>query len=503
MKKKPVVLIIRDGWGYRASKKNNAIAQGDTPQTDILMREYPHTLLHASGEHVGLPKNYQGNSEVGHLTIGSGRIILESLPRINESIKDKTFFKNKAFLNAIRHCKKHKSTLHCIGLLQTEGIHAHMTHLFALLHLCKENNFSDVYIHVITDGRDAPPTSSIKNIIKLKKKLLRLQIGDIITISGRYYAMDRDKRWDRTKRAYDCIVKGEADTFSNPLKHMQQCYNRNETDEFIIPVKYVGYNGVKEKDAIIFFNYRTDRTRQLTQAIVEKQFDGWQRDPLRIYYVAMTQFYKPINAHVAFKDITIKNLLGEIVSNNRLKQLRISETEKYPHVTFFLNGQRETSYQNETRIFVPSPKVATYDLKPEMSLYEVTDRLLTEIDKDYYDLIVVNLVNGDMVGHTGVIPACLKAVSVVDECVGMITKKILEKQGTAIIFADHGNIEDQRPKWRTSHTINPVPCIVVSPHKKQIKLRKNGGLRDIAPTVLALLDIKKPKEMTGNNLILQ
>jgi 2,3-bisphosphoglycerate-independent phosphoglycerate mutase len=501
MKKKPIILIIRDGWGYRASKKQNAIAQGKTPNTDRLMKQYPNILIEAAGEAVGLPKGYQGNSEVGHMTIGSGRIIFQSLERINKSIRDGDFFKNKALLGAINNCKKNKSKLHIIGLLQTEGVHAHIDHLFALLNLCKKEKFKDVFVHVITDGRDAPVTASIEKINKLKAKLKKIGFGKIVTLSGRYYAMDRDKRWKRTKKAYDCVVEGKAEEFDDCAKQAKKCHKQNETDEFIIPRKLKGYEGIKKKDSVIFYNFRTDRPRQLTKAIVGKKFAGWERKPLDVYYVTMTQYYIPMNAHVAFEDIIIKNLLGEVISKNGLKQLRISETEKYAHVTFFFNGQIEKPYKNEDRILIYSPKVATYDLKPEMSVYEITNKLLKEIDKNKYDFIVVNLVNGDMVGHTGIIKACLKATNIVDDCVGKITNKILEKDGIALVFADHGNIEDQTLKWRTSHTINKVPFIFVSNKGKKVKLRKKGGLDDVAPTVLDLLGIKKPKEMTGQSLI--
>ena len=498
---KPIILIIRDGWGHRVSRKYNTIAQAKTPYADKIMKEYPNILLDASGEAVGLPKGYQGNSEVGHMTIGSGRVVPQALVRINKSISDRTFFKNKAFLDAIQNCRKNNSKLHLVGLLQTEGVHAHMDHLFAILDLCKKEKFHDAYVHIITDGRDAPVTASLSKISKLKSKLRKLGFGTIVTVSGRYYAMDRDKRWKRTRQAYDCIVRGKAKEFDDITQQVKECHSRNETDEFIIPRKLAGYSGVKTKDSVIFYNFRIDRPRQLTQAIVEKKFEGWERKPLDIHYVTMTRFYEPMNAHIAFENPKFKNLLGEVISKHGLKQLRISETEKYAHVTFFFNGLAEDPYKNEDRVLIPSPRVATYDLKPEMSVYEVTSRLVNEIDKDKHDLIIVNLVNGDMVGHTGNFKAGLKAVESVDECVGIITAKILEKDGTVLVFADHGNIEDQSPKWRTSHTTNPVPFILVSGSGKKVKLKKKGGLQDIAPTVLDLLDIKKPREMGGTSLI--
>lgn len=498
--KKPIVLIIRDGWGYRKSSKKNAIKQAKTPYTDHIMKEYPNILIDASGNAVGLPKGYQGNSEVGHMTIGSGRIIFQSLERINKSIKDKSFFRNKAFLGAINHCKKNKSSLHLIGLLQTEGVHSHMDHLFALLDLCKKTRFRDVLIHVITDGRDSPTTESVNKMKKLNSKLKKLGFGKIATVSGRYYAMDRDKRWDRTKKAYNCIVNGKAKSFDDPLKQIKENHKNGETDEFMIPRKAEFYKGMEDKDSVIFYNFRTDRPRQLTKAIVEPNFSEWKRKPKKVYYATMTQYYRPMKAHVAFEDNKFRNILGEVLSKKGLSQLRISETEKYAHVTFFFNCQTEKPFKKEDRILIHSPKVATYDKKPEMSAFKITDNILKEIDKDKYDVIITNLVNGDMVGHTAVWKACIKAANTVDQCVEKICKKVLEKDGIALIFADHGNMEDLTTGWMTSHTTNPVPFIAVS--NKKVKLRKKGGLRDIAPTTLKLLKIKKPTEMTGKSLIL-
>lgn len=499
-----IILVIRDGWGYNAREKENAIAEAKTQNTDLLMREYPHTLLECSGEAVGLGPGYQGNSEVGHLTIGAGRIIFQPMERINKAIETGGFFKNKAFLKAIDNCKKNKTKLHIIGLLQSEGVHSHEKHLYALLELCKKEKFNDVWIHVVTDGRDAPVNDGIKHAKKLKEKIKELGVGKIATLSGRYYTMDRDKRWERTKKAYDCIVRGECPgEFDEIEKALQGCYAKNETDEFIVPKKASGYDGIKENDSMIFFNFRTDRTRQLTQAIVEEKFDGWGRKPLKICFVAMTAYYKPMNALVAFEDRKLGNLLGEVISKAGLKQLRISETEKYAHVTFFFNDQIEEPYKGEDRILVNSPKVATYDLKPEMSAFEVTDRLVKEIGKDKYQFIVINLVNGDLVGHTGKWEACVRAAKAVDECIGKIVQAGLEKNYILFIFADHGNLEDQSKAWSTSHTINPVPFILVSndPKLKKAKLIKGDGLKDVAPTVLELMGLPKPKEMTGQSLI--
>jgi len=484
---KPVVILIRDGWGYRKSKKDNAIAKAKTPFTDELMKKYPNTLIKTSGKAVGLPNGYQGNSEVGHITIGSGRIIKESMVQINEALKN--FNTNYAFKEAILNAKTNNSTLHLIGLLQTEGVHAHSKHLYALIELCKKNKINFV-VHVITDGRDAPPTAAEKKIKTLQRK-----IGDkIATISGRYFAMDRDKRWKRTHKAYRCIVDGKADEIT-PLKKL---YRKKETDEFLIPRRAKWYEGMNDNDSVIFYNFRTDRTRQLTQAIVEKKFSGFGRKRKKLVFVAMTEFYKPMKAIVAFEQKRIENILGQVLSDNKKKQLRISETEKYPHVTFFFNAENEVPYKGEKRILVNSPKVATYDLKPEMSAKQITSKVITEMHK--FDVVVMNIVNGDMVGHTGVVKACLKAVEVVDECVKKIVNRVLKLDGTALVFADHGNVEDQTPKWRTSHTTNPVPFIVVS--NKEYKIRKSGGLQDIAPTVLKLLDISQPVEMTGRSMII-
>lgn len=506
IEKNKVILLIRDGWGYRKETNDNAIFDAGTPYTDELMEKYPNVLIKTSGVAVGLPEGYQGNSEVGHMTIGSGRIIYTPFERINNSIKDKSFFNNPMLINAINNCKKNKSTLHIIGLIQVEGVHSHIEHLFAILDLCKKENFSFVYIHAITDGRDSPVTDSLKNIGALVKKIKELGFGEIATLSGRYYAMDRDKRWNRTKIAYDCIVNGICDKeYTDVISGIKESHTNNITDEFIKPCKLKEYSGIKENDSIIFFNYRTDRPRQLTQAIVETDFPGFDRKPLNVYYVAMTQFYKPMNAYVAFNDISTNNLLGEIISKQGLKQLRISETEKYAHVTFFFNSQREEPYKNEDRILIPSPKVATYDLKPEMSVYEVADRLIEQINLDKYDFIVTNFVNGDMVGHTGVKEAILKAITSVDDCVGKVVKAGLDKNYIIMVFADHGNAEDQTIEWRTSHTINSVPFMLISNEGslKNSRLRADGGLADIAPTVLSLMNIPIPKEMTGKSLILK
>ncbi len=498
--KRRTILIIRDGWGYRSSKKNNAISAAKTPYTDFLMKKYPTSFLEASGNAVGLPESYQGNSEVGHITLGSGRIIDQSLTKINNSIKNKSFFKNKALLSAINNCKKNNSKLHIAGLLQDKGVHAHENHLFAILELCKKEKFKHVFLHLFTDGRDSPRKDSLKHFEKLEKKLKILGFGEIVTISGRYYSMDRDKRWNRTKKAYEAIIEGKSKIkYIKSLETIRSSYKEKITDEFIIPRVKKTYSGIDKKDSFIFFNFRTDRPRQLMQAICEKKFNKWKRKDKLTLSVAMTQYYSNMNSLIAFKNIKIKNNLGEIVAKEGLTQLRISETEKYAHVTFFFNGQNEEPNEKEDRILIPSPKVATYDLKPEMSIKKISSSLVKEIKKEKYNLIITNLVNGDMVGHTGNIKAIKKAISSVDSVVKKIVNAALKENYSILILADHGNAEDQRDKWLTSHTINKVPCIFVSNGKK-VKLR-NGGLKDVAPTILKILRIEKPLEMTGKSLI--
>ena len=493
--KNPVLIIIRDGWGYREQKEDNAIYQANTPNHDKYLKQYPNSLLDASGEAVGLLDGYQGNSEVGHITIGAGRIISQSMLRINKTIEDGSFFDIKELRQAILNCKENNSKLHIIGLLQTQGVHSHINHLFALIDLCRKEDFKDLYIHAILDGRDAPVTESIIQINSLLKKL---EFGEIVTISGRYYAMDRDNRWDRIKKAYDCMIDGNADEFDNVLDQIKTCHENKETDEFIIPRKLKGYNGVNDKDSIMFFNFRTDRPRQLKKAIIENDFNEFERNKKDVYFVAMTQYYKSMNGEIAFENIEYKNLLGEYLSNKGYKQLRISETEKYAHVTFFFNGQIEDAYKNEDRILINSPRIDTYDLKPEMSVAEISDKLQEELKKKEYDFIVTNLVNCDMVGHTGKKESIIKAVESVDTAVGDIVDTAIKNGYTILVFADHGNAEDISEEWRTSHTTNPVPLILVSDNIKDIK---NGGLSNIAPTVLDIMDIDIPEEMTQKSLL--
>ncbi len=502
--KNPVILIIRDGWGYRKEKKDNYIAMANTPWDDMFQNDYPHGLLKASGEAVGLPYGYQGNSEVGHMTIGSGRIIFQSLEKINKSIKDGDFFKNPAFLKAINSCKKTGKTLHLAGLLQTQGVHSHINHLFALLDLCKKEKFKNVVIHAFTDGRDAPVTESLKHIKNLKKKLKAIGFGKIVSVSGRYFAMDRNERYERTKLVYDLLVSVQGEIFKDAETYVKESHKKGESDEFIKPGCLEDYEGLQNGDAFIFFNFRTDRPRQLTRALIEKKFSGFKRKARRkINFVAMTEYYRPFPGLIAYPDVSLKNLLGEIIADAGLKQLRISETEKYAHVTFFFNGQREKKFKGEDRILIPSPNIATYDLKPEMSAPEISARLQKEIAKKKYDFIVVNLVNGDMVGHTADKKAIIKGLEAVDSALGEIVSVGLGYGYTSLILADHGNAEDKSPKYATSHTLNPVPFIVVSADKKimNAKIKTDGGLKDIAPTVLKIMGLKKVKEVEGESLV--
>jgi 2,3-bisphosphoglycerate-independent phosphoglycerate mutase len=496
--KNKVIFIIRDGWGYRKEKKDNAIFSAKTPNTDYLEKNYPTTLIKAAGEAVGLPRGYQGNSEVGHITIGSGRIVRQNLTLINDAIREGAFFKNKKFLKAISNCKKKKSQLHIAGLLQKEGVHAHTSHLYALLDLCKKEKFKDVFIHVITDGRDSPVNKSKEYLGDLEKKIKKVGLGEIVSMSGRYYAMDRDNRWERTKKTYNAIVEGRSkDSFDKPLAQIKDCYKKGETDEFIVPRIKKGYEGLKDGDSFIFYNFRSDRPRQLTKAIIAKDFNKWRRAQKDVFFVPMTDYYKDIK-NPAFKENKVKNILGEIVSQKGVRQLRISETEKYAHVTFFFNNQREKPFNLEDRILIPSLKIATYDLSPEMKARAIAIRVVKELKSEKYGFVVVNLVNADMVGHSGDKKAIKRAVEEVDRESYKIVKEALLRDYNVFLFADHGNAEDQRLERNTSHTTNPVKLTFVS--SKKIKKIKKGELKDIAPTVLEIMGIKKPKEMEGESL---
>ena len=505
---KPVVLVIMDGWGLRKEKKGNAIAAANPKNFLSLWKKYPHTTLKAHGEAVGLPKGIQGNSEIGHLNIGSGRIPSIPLVRINQAIKNSSFFKNKPLLGAIHHCRKNNSTLHIMGLVQDQWVHAHESHLYALLELCRKERFRDVMIHFLTDGRDTPPKSSVEFLKRLEKEMRKTKVGTIATVIGRYYAMDRDKRWERTQKAYLGLIGKPERKAKNAKEAIELAYSLGETDEFIKPTAIGNFEGVKEGDSLIFFNYRLDRARQITKAFVEKDFKGFKRERIKdLYYVCMSEYYDDVPAHVAFKPVFMHNLLGEIISKNGMKQFRTSETEKYAHVTFFFNGQVEKPNKGEDRVLIPSLKIPTYDIQPEMRAREITDTIISQMKKKKYDVIISNLVNCDMVGHTGNFPAIVKAVKTVDECIGRLAEEVIKHDGVLMITADHGNAEFKKGKKNemlTAHTTADVPFIIVTEYEKLrgSKLR-NGALKDISPTILDILGVNKPKEMTGKSLILR
>lgn len=503
MKKRPVCLIIRDGWGRGKPEKSNAIYTANTPFTDAYESNSPTTLVQTSGLSVGLPDGYQGNSEVGHLNIGAGRVIYQSLTKIDKSVSDGDFFENKAFLQAIEFARRNNSALHLMGLIQEEGVHAVTRHCISLLELCKKVNFRNVLIHAITDGRDTPPKSAMEHMSLLQKGIDKVGIGKIATVVGRYFAMDRDNRWDRTETAYRLIMEGNGVAVNNWKEAVEGAYATGETDEFIKP-RTIGYNGFNENDAFLFFNFRFDRTRQLTKAMVEPGFDTFKQTLLVKCFVAMTHYYDNGHFTEAYPEMSNKNILGEVLANNGLKQLRCAETEKYAHVTFFFNGQLNDPFPGEDRILVNSPKVATYDLQPEMSAFEVRDKLVEAIKSNKYDAVICNFANGDMVGHTGIFNAVIKAVETVDTCVNDVVEAALSLGGVCILTADHGNadqtqLEDGSPM--TAHTTNPVPLTVVG--AGNVKLREDGKLSDIAPTVLDLLGVEKPADMTGTSLLIK
>ena len=507
MKKRPVCLIIRDGWGRGKEEESNAIYMAKTPFTDVYERDYPTTLIEASGLSVGLPRGYQGNSEVGHLNIGAGRTVYQSLTRIDKSVEDGDFFTNEAFVGAIDFAKSGGGNLHLMGLVQEEGVHAVTRHCAALLKLCRDKGFDRVFVHAITDGRDTPPKSAVEHLELLQKGIDEAGVGRVATVIGRYYAMDRDNRMDRTELAYHAIMEAKGAPAENWRAAIDGAYAAGETDEFIKPriISSANYKGVSEKDAVIFFNYRLDRTRQITKAMVEPSFDAFPRgnNPLVKRFVGMTHYYDNGHFVIAYPEIKNTNILGEFLANRGLKQLRCAETEKYAHVTFFFNSQLNDPFPGEDRILVDSPKVATYDLKPEMSIYEVRDKLVEAINGGKHDAVICNFANGDMVGHTGVYDAIVKAVEAVDTCVHDVVEAVMAKGGACIVTADHGNAEqtklpDGTPM--TSHTTNPVPLTVIG--VGNVKLRNDGRLADIAPTLLQLMGETPPVEMTGKTLIL-
>ena len=513
MSKKPVVLMVLDGYGISEKTEGNAIALADTPVMDKLMAECPYVKGNASGEAVGLPEGQMGNSEVGHMNIGAGRIVYQELTRITKAIKDGDFFENKEMLDAIENCKKNNSDLHLWGLLSDGGVHSHNTHLYAILELCKRQNFDRVYIHPFFDGRDTAPASGKGFLEELIAKTKEIGVGKVASLSGRYYAMDRDNRWDRVELAYKSLVTGEGVQAEDPVAAIQESYDKEVYDEFILPTVIVE-NGkpvslVKPNDSVIFFNFRPDRAREITRAFCTDDFDGFERPNGRmpLVYVCFKDYDESIpNKEVAFKKEDIKNTFGEYLAANGLKQLRTAETEKYAHVTFFFNGGVEEPNKDEDRILVKSPKVATYDLQPEMSAPEVSKNLNEAILGGKYDVIIINFANPDMVGHTGVIPAAIKAVETVDKCVGTAVEAIKKVDGVLFICADHGNAEQminyETGAPHTAHTTNPVPFILYN-YDECKALREGGCLADIAPTLLEILGLPQPAEMTGKSLIIR
>ncbi|KGR82805.1 2,3-bisphosphoglycerate-independent phosphoglycerate mutase [Lysinibacillus odysseyi] len=508
MPKKPVALIILDGFACRDEVKGNAVAQANKPNFDRYWNTYPHATLIASGEAVGLPEGQMGNSEVGHMNIGAGRIVYQSLTRINKSIREGDFFRNEKFLAAIEHAKKYGAKLHLMGLLSDGGVHSHYEHLFALLKLAKANDIKEVYVHGFLDGRDVGPQTALDFIAETEKQMEQIGVGKFASIHGRYYAMDRDRRWERVQLTYNALVDGVGQTAATAAAGVQSSYDRDITDEFVVPFVITEEGKpvatIDTNDAVIFFNFRPDRASQLSAALTNEAVTGVKisgKHPTNLNFVTFTHYSEDVRAVVAFENDNLINTVGEVIAANGLTQLRIAETEKYPHVTFFMSGRREETFTGEERILIASPKVATYDLKPEMSAYEVTDALLAAIAAEKFDAIILNFANPDMVGHSGMLEPTIKAVEAVDECLGKVVDAIHAKGGTAIITADHGNSDevvtlDGKPM--TTHTTNPVPVIVTKPGAL---LATDGILADLAPTMLALLGLAQPAEMTGKSLL--
>lgn len=502
-------IIILDGFGIRDEKMGNAVRQANTPNFDRYWEKFAHNQLQASGEAVGLPEGQMGNSEVGHLNIGAGRIVYQSLTRVNLSIKEGDFFEKEAFLKSMQHAKDKGKSLHIFGLLSDGGVHSHINHLFAMLKLAKDNGLENVYVHAFLDGRDVGPQTAKTYIEQTEDKMKELGIGKIATISGRYYSMDRDKRWERVKKAYDAMVYGEGPKYQNPYTVIDDSYENGIHDEFVIPSVITDANDepvgkVQDEDSIIFYNFRPDRAIQISRTFANEDFRDFDRGenvPKNLDFVMLTNFSESVDGYVAYKPVNLDNTVGEVLAQNDMKQLRIAETEKYPHVTFFMSGGRENEFPGEKRVLIDSPKVATYDLKPEMSVYEVTDKLLEELDSKQHNAVLLNFANPDMVGHSGMLEPTIKAIEAVDECLGKVVDKIIELGGNAIITADHGNSDEVTTLEgdpMTAHTTNPVPVIVTG---DELELRDGGILADLSPTLLDLLNVKQPKEMTGESLI--
>ena len=512
MSRKPVVLMILDGYGLNERHDGNAVYEAKTPVMDRLMKEYPFVKGNASGLSVGLPDGQMGNSEVGHLNMGAGRIVYQELTRITKSIEDGDFFENPEFLAAVENCKNHDSALHLYGLVSDGGVHSHITHIYGLLELAKRNGLTKVFVHCFLDGRDTPPSSGKEFVAELEEKMKELGVGRVASVMGRYYAMDRDNRWDRVKLAYDALTKGEGNRGESATGLIQESYDNGKTDEFVLPA-VVTENGapvglIREHDSVIFFNFRPDRAREITRAFCDDSFSGFEREKrMELAYVCFTDYDETIpNKLVAFKKETISNTFGEFLAAHGKKQARIAETEKYAHVTFFFNGGVEEPNPGEDRILVKSPKVPTYDMQPEMSAPQVCEKLVEAIHSGKYDVIIVNFANPDMVGHTGVEAAAVKAIEAVDACVGKTVEAILEENGVLFICADHGNAEQlidyATGEPFTAHTTNPVPFILVNAGEGY-GLREGGCLADIAPTLIELMGMEQPKEMTGRSLLVR
>ncbi len=508
LRKRPVALIILDGFGYSPSTEGNAIALANTPFLDQYYEKYVHTLIQGSGERVGLPCGLMGNSEVGHLNMGAGRIVQMDITRIDQAISKGSFFTNPV-LNAAVDAGKN-SALHLMGLVSDGGVHSSNQHLYALLRLAAQRGVEHVFVHCFTDGRDTPPTSGKGYVAELMSKMREYGIGRVASVCGRYYAMDRDKRWERTKRAYEMLTQGTGQRFTDPLAGIEASYEAGITDEFIEPIVIVQENGtpvglVREGDSVIFFNFRADRARQLTRAFTGRAFDGFERPLLRdLHFATFTQYDRSFNVPISFPPVELKNILAEVFARHGINNLRVAETEKYAHVTYFFNGGVEKEFPHESRILVPSPKVATYDLQPEMSAFKVTDKVCRAIDEGDTDVYIINFANADMVGHTGNLNAAIKAIEAIDTCLGWVVGSIERVKGVAIITADHGNaeqmIDPETGGPHTAHTNNPVPFVLCDPSFKG-KLRDDGALEDIAPTILQLLGLEKPAEMTGHSLV--
>jgi 2,3-bisphosphoglycerate-independent phosphoglycerate mutase len=505
---KPIVLLILDGWGYRAEKEANAIALARTPNYSRLLSEYPWVLVNASGTRVGLPDNLMGNSEVGHLNIGAGRVVYQDITRIDGAIQSGEFFKKALLLDLMRHAAS--SCLHFLGLLSDGGVHSHQEHLYALLRMAKDNGVKNVYVHAFLDGRDTPPTQGAEYLTALQAKMQEYGCGKIATVTGRYYAMDRDNRWDRIQKAYDAMVNGEGHRTSDPVQAVKDCYSQGITDEFMLPIVVTDASGepvatIRAGDALMFFNFRADRARQTTRALTQADLSTFPRTnfPHDLHYLSMTRYDRTFTLPYLFPPQELSHIMAQQMADLNLKNLRVAETEKYAHVTYFFNGGVEKAYPGEERILVPSPKVATYDLKPEMSAAGVKDTVVQAIEQGSFDVLIVNFANADMVGHSGKLEAAIKAVETIDACLGEIYRAVKRKGGVMVVTADHGNaelmVDPVTGGPHTAHTTNPVPFIMIS-DSSSFRLRQNGALADISPTLLGLMGVPQPKDMDGQDL---